>query len=79
METAMPGYSDNQWHSVVVGANFTYLQLTVDGESWLRKESLDVTLTENSDILVGGTGRIDNKIASSFRGCIQSVVINDVE
>lgn len=75
----MPGYSDNRWHSVVVGANFSYLQLTVDGESWLRKDSLDVTLTEHSNIFVGGTSRNDSRIASSFRGCIRSVGINDVE
>lgn len=75
----MPGYSDNRWHSVVVTANFSYLQLTVDGESWLRKDSLDVTLTGFSAILVGGTDRIGAKIASSFRGCIQNVIVNDIE
>ena len=75
----MPGYSDNKWHSVLVTANFSGLQLTVDGESWMRTELLNVHLTEDSAILIGGTNRTGARIASSFRGCIRNVVINDIE
>lgn len=75
----MPGYSDNMWHSVLVTANFSSLQLTVDGESWLMMDSLDVRLTADSAILAGGTERTGARIASNFRGCIRNVVINDIE
>ena len=73
----MPGYSNNRWHSVLVTASFSGLQLTVDGESWRRTEFLNVHLTEDAAILVGGTNRTGDRIASSFIGCIRNVVINN--